>query len=716
MRGTDRIGPREHLASGRRRTALLLASLIGLLPLVAARSVEALWLPPGGFDGNDPDVVVAIGDSITLGVLGGPDCPNPDCVADRPYPAALQGLLQPRYPRLEIENAGRGGETTEQGLDRLPGVLASSHPGFVLIMEGTNDATFHFDPSVIVANLRAMVQVAKAHSTIPILGSIVPNFRDAPDAKAILSQVNAMLPGVAAVEDVLFVDTFGPMNNGGLFGDDRLHPTQAGYDVLGSAWAPALTAAIDATFLIRSRLVIDAPPTGATTLQPFVAAGWAADPGAASGPGVDAIHVYATALTGGPPIFLGFATYGLGRPDVAAFLGDARFTNSGWVFSVNGLWPGTYRLEFYAHSTATGTFKDVATVVVTVTSRVELSVDIPVPGTAVTQPFLAGGWAIDRDAPSGTGVDAVQLYALPPTGGPAILLGLASYGSARPDVGTAFGNRFTSSGWTLSATGLSPGSYLLGVSARSTVTGVFENAGTIPITVPAGGQMAVDVPLAGTVVTQPFLVAGWAADTGAASGTGVDTVVVYAVPAGGASVFLGTATYGGARPDVGALLGAQFTDSGFALPVSGFAPGAWQLLVFARSTITGAFSIARAIPFTVPAGQMAIDTPAAGSGVGQPFLIAGWALDAGAGTGTGVDAVVAYAVPAGGGPPTFLGIATYGIARPDVGGAFGTRFTNTGYVLSVGGLAPGAWQIQVFARSTVTGTYTDARAVDVTIP
>jgi lysophospholipase L1-like esterase len=195
------------------------------------------WLPPD-FGGNNPDLAVAVGDSITLGTLA-------DGMAAQPYPLVLQSLLQPAHPGFVVANRGVGGETTSKGLARLAGVLAMDRPGFVLIMEGTNDAAFGVSPDLIVANLRAMVQLAKASSSIPILGAIVPNHRDSADeAQSIIAEVNSQLPGVAAAEGVRLANTFGPMNDAGLFGSDQLHPTQQGYQVLAAAWGPAVSAAI----------------------------------------------------------------------------------------------------------------------------------------------------------------------------------------------------------------------------------------------------------------------------------------------------------------------------------------------------------------------------------------------------------------------------------------------------------------------------------------
>jgi hypothetical protein len=104
---------------------------------------------------------------------------------------------------------------------------------------------------------------------------------------------------------------------------------------------------------------------------------------------------------------------------------------------------------------------------------------------------------------------------------------------------------------------------------------------------------------------------------------------------------------------------------------------------------------------------LAIDVPTANATTGQPFSVAGWAIDLGAPSGTGVDAVHVYAVANGGaGAQTLLGAATYGTARGDVGAAYGSPFTNSGYGLSVTGLAPGSYQINVYAHSTVSGQWT----------
>ena len=83
----------------------------------------------------------------------------------------------------------------------------------------------------------------------------------------------------------------------------------------------------------------------------------------------------------------------------------------------------------------------------------------------------------------------------------------------------------------------------------------------------------------------PILLAGWAADLDAIAGTGIATVHVWAYPAsGGAPTWLGEASYGGHRPDVGAILGSRFARSGYGLHVRGLEPGDYRLAVFAWST------------------------------------------------------------------------------------------------------------------------------------
>ena len=100
-----------------------------------------------------------------------------------------------------------------------------------------------------------------------------------------------------------------------------------------------------------------------------------------------------------------------------------------------------------------------------------------------------------------------------------------------------------------------------------------------------GTQVEIDTPRSQQDVGQPFVLAGWAADLDAATGTGIDTLHVWAYPlTGGAPVFLGTPTLGGVRPDVAAVHGDQFRTAGFALTVQGLTPGTYDLAVFPGAT------------------------------------------------------------------------------------------------------------------------------------
>ena len=115
-----------------------------------------------------------------------------------------------------------------------------------------------------------------------------------------------------------------------------------------------------------------------------------------------------------------------------------------------------------------------------------------------------------------------------------------------------------------------------------------------------GPQVVIDAPRSQQDVGQPFHLGGWAADLSAPSGTGVATLHAWAYPlTGGPPVFLGATGYGGARPDVAAVHGEQFAESGFGLSVQGLTPGNYDLAVFAWSMERAGFVPARTVRVTV---------------------------------------------------------------------------------------------------------------------
>jgi hypothetical protein len=214
---------------------------------------------------------------------------------------------------------------------------------------------------------------------------------------------------------------------------------------------------------------------------------------------------------------------------------------------------------------------------------------------------------------------------------------------------------------------------------------------------------------------------GWAIDSGASAGTGIDVVHVYAYPnpgSGQAAIFLGAATYGSARPDVSAVHDdSQFTNSGFSRIVDGLQAGTYKIVAFGRSTVTGTFSVAKSATVVVRGPLMAMSVDSGGANA-RPLFLSGWAIDQAAPAGTGVDAVHVYAYPnpGSGQSPIFLGVAGYGLPRPDVAPKVGgAQFTNCGFLLSVSSLSQGAYRIVAFAHSSVRNDWTNNRTFDVTI-
>jgi hypothetical protein len=110
-------------------------------------------------------------------------------------------------------------------------------------------------------------------------------------------------------------------------------------------------------------------------------------------------------------------------------------------------------------------------------------IDTPVADQRVAQAFFVSGWAVDGRASSGSGIDAVHVWAYPARGGAPIFVGDAIVGGARPDVADSYGPAARDSGYGTIVRGLPPGRYMLAVFGHSTVTRDFLPAATVSITV-----------------------------------------------------------------------------------------------------------------------------------------------------------------------------------------------------------------------------------------
>ena len=126
--------------------------------------------------------------------------------------------------------------------------------------------------------------------------------------------------------------------------------------VSGSTRLNVVATITDPTAQADVHVQIDAPAAGSAH-APLVVAGWALDPLATAGTGIDALHVWAYRRDiDAQPQFLGAAAVGGERPDVGAAYGR-QFESAGFSLTTPLLWPGTYDLLVYPWSHRTGRFE-----------------------------------------------------------------------------------------------------------------------------------------------------------------------------------------------------------------------------------------------------------------------------------------------------------------------------------------------------------------------
>ena len=166
-------------------------------------------------------ILVCFGDSLTAGPGVGPG---------QSYPDYLQALLDQRHIRYRVDNQGISGNTTKDGVQRLPEVLAL-HPAVVVVEFGGNDglrglpiADTRANLDRIVATLQhSGIRVALAGITLP------PDY--GPDYIQQFNQTYTLLARKYRVPMLPFLlkDVYGVP---GMMQPDRTHATARGNQVV----------------------------------------------------------------------------------------------------------------------------------------------------------------------------------------------------------------------------------------------------------------------------------------------------------------------------------------------------------------------------------------------------------------------------------------------------------------------------------------------------
>ncbi len=112
---------------------------------------------------------LVLGDSLSAGY---------QMPAEKSWPALLPPLLAQQAQPTTVINASISGDTSGNGLARLPKLLKQHKPDFVLIELGANDGLRGFHPKILRNNLSQMITEIKKVRSQPLLMQIEvpPNY------------------------------------------------------------------------------------------------------------------------------------------------------------------------------------------------------------------------------------------------------------------------------------------------------------------------------------------------------------------------------------------------------------------------------------------------------------------------------------------------------------------------------------------------------------
>jgi lysophospholipase L1-like esterase len=177
-------------------------------------------------------VIAAVGDSITYGVgsTGGG------------YPPMLEEKLRAAGHNVIVRNEGVPGEQAYETNMRF--WYAIRDADIALLMIGTNDlwAVGTSNDKDPVGYIELMIDQAQVAGTIPIVGTIPPQFGCIPDQDLTIRKLNSQIQAITIKQEIQLVDTYHAIlaHGGAALYSDCRHFNDQGYRVLADAFYNAV--------------------------------------------------------------------------------------------------------------------------------------------------------------------------------------------------------------------------------------------------------------------------------------------------------------------------------------------------------------------------------------------------------------------------------------------------------------------------------------------
>ena len=164
-------------------------------------------------------MVLAFGDSLTFGTGANPG---------DSYPAALERAIG-----RKVGNAGGPGETSAEGLERLPAMLDEVKPRLLILCHGGNDFLRKLDEGRARENIRAMIALARDKG-VPVMLLATPKPTVPPSVPAFYLEIatDLKLPIEETVIRMVVLDN--------RLKSDLVHPNAQGYAQIAAAVEKAL--------------------------------------------------------------------------------------------------------------------------------------------------------------------------------------------------------------------------------------------------------------------------------------------------------------------------------------------------------------------------------------------------------------------------------------------------------------------------------------------